>query len=576
LLLTFLLNSFPTTAQDIPPTQELSLGSSIFVFRVKSSQKRFVSRVSQKPIRSKIQRVATSQKIRKQYNKLTKVVARQERIKPIKPAAAAADVVRKTPEQTAVILAGAGKYYLNENDIDKAVDYFRQANSLDPKNQDIILALSDTLVAKGGSLLENDEAEKAEAYYQEALKSNDRNSAGYAGLGAVYDALEANDKAVANYEKALTLDSELTEVYAPLGILYYQQGEIAKADDFLTKALADNKDDAEAQYFLGLVRYKQNRFPDALAALNASIKADENSAGTHFSLGDTYIKLNRPAEAIAAYKKATELNPKYAEAWFSLGAAYFNQENYADAVTAYQQVVKLQNTNGEAHANLGDAYRLLNRMGEAEGEYRLALYFVKNDAELYSNFGYVLGAQRKWKNAIDALNSAVTLSPDVIDYTNLGWANYNSAQQDFGGKREADARAKLQEAKNALQKAIALNPNFAPAYLNLGITLTDLGEYQASVDTLKRAVELRKNWIFAINELGIAYRKQNDYGNAIQQFEKAVAIDDKFDLAYYNLGEAQYRNKNIKEARKAQEKLRKLNPNLANTLNIIILGMKKS
>jgi len=91
---------------------------------------------------------------------------------------------------------------------------------------------------------------------------------------------------------------------------------------------------------------------------------------------------------------------------------------------------------------------------------------------------------------------------------------------------------------------------------------------------LKRATELRQNWIFAINELGIAYRQLKDYDNAVEQFGKTVEIDDKFAIGWYNFGEAQFRRGNVKEAKKAQEKLQKLNRNLANSLEIMILGAK--
>ena len=216
----------------------------------------------------------------------------------------------------------------------------------------------------------------------------------------------------------------------------------------------------------------------------------------------------------------------------------------------------------------------MKRCGEANGSYNLAAVFIKDDAELYSNWGFCLGKVQKWDNAITRLNQALALSSDYIDYTNLGWAYYNAAQIDLKSKLNADAKSKLLLAKTALQKALATNQTFAPANLNLGITLNDLGEYQAAVEVLKRANETRKNWLFAVNELGIAYRKSNDFDNAIKQFEKAVDLNDKYAIGYFNLGEAQFRRGKVKEARKTYEKLKKLDRNLANALEIMIVGAK--
>ncbi len=572
ILATFLSNGFLIRAQDIPPGDELSLGSSVFIFRgAKSSQKKYSSSGSSVAARSKTQRIASRQKISRQYNSLAKVTTRREHIKPIREEDLAV-FLRKTPKEAAVALTGAGLYYFNQDDLDKSVNFYREANKLDAANSDAKLGLSDALVSKGDALFAGDESDTAKYFYQEALKYNDKNSAAYSGLGEVFDSLGDSDNAIANYEKALQLDKELTEVYTTLGILYYKKGEIAKADDLLTKALATSPDDAETQYFLGLIRYKQTRYNDALNAFNQAIKVQPDSADTYFYLGETYDKLDRENDALAAYRQATKLNSKYVDAWFAMGVINYNRGNYAEAITDYQEVTRLKNTNGTAHANLADAFRQAGDLAKAEGEYRLAAAFIKDDAELYSKFGYVLGRQSKWSSSIDALNKALALSPDAIDYTNLGWAYYNFAQADLTARRDADAKAKLEQAKIALQKAVALKSDLAPAFLNLGITLNDLKESQDAIPVLKRAVELRPKWIFAINELGIAYRNLNDFDNAVSQFKKTIDLDNKFANGYYNLGESEFQRGNIKETRKAQDKLKSLNKNLANSLELLMLG----
>ena len=556
LVWTFLLTSLPVQAQNIPPTEELSLGSSVFVFRVstKSAQKKYVVRENPKKIRTKTQLTASAKKIRTQYNTLAKVVKRRQRVKPV--AEEELNIARANPKDAAIALTGAGQFYLEKNDLDKSIYFYRGATDLDKTNQDATLGLSDALAAKGDELLENEKTDEAEKFYKEALTFNDKNSSAYAGLGEVYDILDKNTDAIVSYIKALELDKDLTEVYSPLGILYYYQNDFAKADEFLSKALTADKDNAETQYFLGLIRSKQTRYQDALAAFKKSLTLDAASAETHFALGETYEKVNKPDEAIDEYNEAIKLNPRYVEALFALGVAQYDKENYKDAAAAYEKVVKLQNTNGEAHANLGDTYRLLGDLGKAEGEYRLATYFIKDDAELFSKFGYVQGAQKKWESSIKALITANSLSPNVIDYTNLGWAYYNWAQEDIRANRQAEGKAKILLSKEALQKAVALNKNFAPAFLNLGVAMNDLGEYQDSIEALKRAVELRGDWVFAINELGRAYYELKDYDKAIAQFQKAVEKDKKFDKGYYNLGEAQVRGGYINDARKTLEKLK--------------------
>ncbi len=243
----------------------------------------------------------------------------------------------------------------------------------------------------------------------------------------------------------------------------------------------------------------------------------------------------------------------------------------------------MKNDSYEAHGNLADVYRLTNKLDDAIGEYRLATAFIKDDAELFSKFGYVAarratsaGYKSFWKTATDNFEKAVALSPDFIDYSNLGWAYYNLAQTNLKDKNEADYKANLQKAKDALVRANSLKPIpkvAAAINLNLGMTLTDLGDYQGSINALKTATDLHKNWIPAINELGIAYRKNGDLENAAKQFREAIKIDDNFASAHFNLAETEYRRGNLKEAKKGYAKLKALNrPDLVTQLEIATNG----
>ncbi len=571
-----LVGSLLTIAQDLPTNEDLSLGASVFVFRSlgRTAQKKYVSSNTTK--RTKTQRVVTAKKIRRQYDTLAVVTTRRKRVKTVAPETmATVTIAQKSAKEASLIFTGAGHYFYERNETDKSIDAYRQAIDLDQKNADAKLGLSDALASRGSSLLEIDKSREARRVFDEALKLNDKNSVAYSGLGEIYDVLDENDNAIFNYEKALALNDDLTELYAPLGILYYQKNDDAKAENYLSKALAANSSDATTQYFLGLARYKQSRYEDALTALTQAIKLDPAMPEAHLSLGETLGKLDRRDEAVVEFREAARLKSNYVDAWFNLGVASYEQGNYEAAVAAYKEVVKLKNDSGEAHANLADAYRQLKKYGEANGSYTLAANFIKDDAELYSNWGFCLGKVQKWDNAVVRLTQAIALSADHIDYTNLGWAYYNSAQNDLKSRREAEAKVKLQQAKIALQKALAMNGNFAPANLNLGITLNDLGEYRAAAEILKRATDSRKNWLFAINELGIAYRKLNDFENAVKQFEKAVELNPKYAIGYFNLGESQFRRGNKKEAKKAHEKLKNLDKNMANALEIIMLGANR-
>ena len=588
LIFTFLINGLPLRAQDVVTSEDFTGGSSAFVFKTsrKPVQKKIAFRTSGSVTRTKSAKLESVKRIAKQTQTVAKVNPKRTKFKEVAPETldmGSAEFKRKTPQETSVIFAGVGEFFINQNNLDEAVRWFRESVQLDSKNANAKNGLSDALTLKGTDLLSKENYKIAKLLFEEALQNNPKNAGALAGLGEIYSAQEDTENARTYYEKALSIDADLTELNAPLGVLYYQKGEVAKAETYLQKAVSADPNNAETQFFLGLLRYKQDRNEEAATAFKRSIELDPNNADAHYYLGEVNDRLDRDKEAIASYQKAVELNPKYTEAWYDLGVAYFNRDRLPEAIDAYKQAIKLKPTHGEAHANLADIYRLNRKWDEAISEYRLATTFIKDDAELFSKFGYVTARRAVepayggyWKTSIDNFEKAVALSPDYIDYTNLGWAYYNQAQAKLMERNETDYKANLQKARDAFVKANSLKPAAkvaAAINLNLGMTLSDLGDFPGAIAALKAANDSQKNWIAPINELGIAYRKNGDLENAVKQFRKAIDIDDKFAVAHYNLAESEYRRNNLKEAKKEYEKLKTLNrPDLVRTLELATNG----
>jgi tetratricopeptide (TPR) repeat protein len=139
-------------------------------------------------------------------------------------------------EQAAKVFAGYGEYYSDKEDIERALEFFREAVTLDAKNKNAQMGLSEVLALKGNQLLVAEKAETARALFEESIKYNPKNAVAVYGLGEVLYDLGKEDEALASYEKALEYDKDLTEIYVPLGIIHYRKGEIAKADQIFDES----------------------------------------------------------------------------------------------------------------------------------------------------------------------------------------------------------------------------------------------------------------------------------------------------------------------------------------------------
>lgn len=575
-----LVSGLPAHGQELIPVGDVTGGSSVFVFRggAKPAPRRFVSKV--RATTTKLQRIEVAKKVSTQYKTLARIQPRRVRSTVVTPDDPRLPKIPTMPrEEASKIFAGVGEYYMDRDDFNRAIDFFRESNQLDARNNSASAGLSEALALKGNDVLVKDGSKAASPFFEEALKFNPRNSPAYFGLAEVFSDQEDETAAIANYELALTNDKALTEIYVPLGILYYQQGNIAKSEDLLTRAVAlpGGQDDAQLQYFIGLIRYSQNRNPEALTAFQKAESLDPSMAEAHFQTGETLSRLDKYGEAVAAYRKATDLKPNYFEAWLGLGSAYYERDNFAEAVIADKQATKLKNNNIEAYTNLGDAQRAAADFNGAEASYNLATVFIERDAsfpkdeaaDIYSKIGFVIAKQCeinirqaipcRWDGSVRALEKAAAITGNNVDTANLGWAYYNSAKNDIIARHPDLARPKLEKAKENLQKAAFSSPKFIEGpLLNLGMTLTDLGDYAGAVDALTRVVDKQPKWVFALNELGIAYRKQDKYKEAAAQFRKAVAGDGKYVIGYYNLAESEFRAGNLPEAKKAYDQVKKL------------------
>jgi tetratricopeptide (TPR) repeat protein len=600
LLFIVLFTTIPVRSQDLVPVADLAGGSSVFVFRntARSAPKRIV--VKAKTVRTKVQRIETAKRVTKQYVTLAKVAPRRTKSETVReddPRIPKIPTMGK--EEASVIFAGVGEFFMEKDQFSRATDFFRESLQLDAKNQKAQAGLSEALALEGNDVFVKGAAGTGQNYltiarqkYEEALKYNPKNSPAYFGLAEIYSELDKEPEAILNYEKALTNDKDLTEIYVPLGILYYQQGEIAKAEGLLTKALAASPNDPQVQYFLGLIRYSQNENAEALVAFNRATTIDPTYAEAFYQAGETQVRLKKYREAIDNYKRATELKPNYFDALVGLGSAYFEVDNYPDAVLAYKQAERLKNDNIEVLVNLADTYRQMANYNDAEAKYNLATVFIERDknysrdeaADIYSKIGFVIAKQCeinmkkaipcRWEVAVRALEKASAITDNNVDTANLGWAYYNAAKNDIANKQPEAARLKLEKAKAALQKAAFSSPKYIEGpLLNLGMTLTDLGDYPGAVEAFKRVIDNQPKWLFAMNELGIAYRKQDKFSEASAAFRKAVSVDGKYVIAYYNLAEAEFRAGNLGEAQKAYNKVKELGrKDLAAQLQLISGG----
>jgi tetratricopeptide (TPR) repeat protein len=263
-------------------------------------------------------------------------------------------------------------------------------------------------------------------------------------------------------------------------------------------------------------------------------------------------------EAIEYYNKAIEIDPKFAPAYAGLGEVYSSigyykyevREDYEDYFNrAYTNIVKAISLDGnsrECKRALALNYLHLRRLKDAEAVAREVIAKYPDDAESY----YILWAATGQNPESPYIKKALELNPNlVLAHVGLATAyffkkgDYKKATEHYRKALELAASPQLHnylgtalrtqgylhQAVSEYKKAIELDPNFAPAYMNLGITLFFLNKFEDSISYQKKALLLNPNYPDAYYYLGRAYEKTNNPKEAIRHYETFIELAGKYD-----------------------------------------------
>ena len=122
--------------------------------------------------------------------------------------------------------------------------------------------------------------------------------------------------------------------------------------------------------------------------------------------------------------------------------------------------------------------------------------------------------------------------------------------------------SKPQEAQAEFQKALELDPSYADAMTNLGVTQAQQGHWEEAVATYRKAISLPiyPNPEVAYANLGWAYLNLDKPREAEESYRTAIQLQPRFPQAYYFLGVVLDRQGRKDEARAAFRAARDLDP----------------
>lgn len=185
----------------------------------------------------------------------------------------------KIKPATSDTMLGIASAYQNMGDIDKAIEYYKEALKLAPSNSDIAYYIA-ALYA------EKEDVENAKTYAEKSVSMNKTNKQAQELLQSLDAQISSN-----NLEKAIALFDE--EKYDESLVL-------------INQILASNPKDSYALYYRGMIYDTKKKYSDALKDYAQAIKLNPDLTIINYLIGVDYDMLENYKEASNYYRTFVE------------------------------------------------------------------------------------------------------------------------------------------------------------------------------------------------------------------------------------------------------------------------------
>lgn len=349
----------------------------------------------------------------------------------------------------------------------------------------------------------------ARPYFKAAADANPSSAAALGNFAANLAKLHEDRLAEASFAKALTLEPHSYELNHNFGEFQIGLGRLKQAIPLL-KAAQEARPEAYANgYDLALAELKSGMPREAERQIRSLLKL-RDTAELHSLLGEAAEKQSRFVEAAGELQRAALMDPSE-DNLFDWGAELLRHETLAPSLQVFRRGAELYPRSWKMQAGLGVALYLSGHNDDAAEALCRAIDIDPGNRRTY----FFLFRVRN-------------LTPDASEKVLLRFQRYAGDQPRNAEALFYDAAALLAlrggragqgdqaKAESLLHRAIALDPAFAEAHLQLGILLAETG----------RDEEARR------------------------EYQESIAADPSLGVAHYRLGQAFMRAGDAERARK--------------------------
>lgn len=204
-------------------------------------------------------------------------------------------------------------------------------------------------------VLEDSKPDQAIEAYRQAAGLEPKNPEPHLSAGLLLEKENHFADAEQEYKQALLLDPNSSDALTGLANIYMREQSFADADPILRKLIAMHPENVPARLQLARILVVLGKNDDAIAELQAAQKLDPANSSLQHDLADLYVKSKKYDLAEAQYRTLIAVNPNDAELHHGLGVVFLKERKFPEAQQEFLTAVKLKPDFGAAYGDLAAA-----------------------------------------------------------------------------------------------------------------------------------------------------------------------------------------------------------------------------
>ena len=355
--------------------------------------------------------------------------------------------------------------YLSKQKFAEAAALYHDAINKEPKNVSAHNGL-------GMALGKQFKLEAADVEFDKAIQLDPQNAMGHVGKAMVainklqsssVTVQRSRDAALKEAEsqarQALQLDPASPEAHYYLAQAIREQGRLDEAVTEFQAALGADPKYSDAYAGLGMARMQQNNWGEAAGNFQQAILNNSGNSTAHFGLGKVFLAQGQLDNAIHEFNTALYQYPNSAPTRLALGEAYMQQGNSIAAVKEFQEAIRIKPENPDAYLHIAAIRETRGDVEHAIAELRSGLEMAPDSSDLRLRVAEDSLRLEKLDDAIKDYEAVISSGGPSSSSAAKGLTRAFFLKSQRAASNAFLASNDFEQARESLQKAIAMNPN---------------------------------------------------------------------------------------------------------------------